>query len=257
MCTVTVLKTDVRGAPITRMLVNRDESRHRPDAYGPILREVNGVPVLMPIDPQSDGTWVAINGFGLMLTLLNYNPTNRDRGFPRGPRSRGEIIPLLADAPDVAAATKRAAALDGAAYAPFRLAVVDGETALIAIGDAGRMRIEVAPLGRTLVLASSGLGDELVEGPRGALFAEMFPPTRPPADPIATQDAYHRHLWPDRPHLSVWMSRAEAWTTGLTVAEAHVTTVSMTYAARADVECGAPPAALSMPRDAGRCPAGR
>ncbi|MCA9245150.1 MAG: NRDE family protein [Phycisphaerales bacterium] len=260
MCTVTVLNLShaARPFPRLRMLVNRDESRRRPEARGPEIRDASGVAVLMPVDPQSDGTWVAVNAYGVMFTLLNYNPTPYDRGFPRGERSRGEIIPMLADACDVSAALPRAKAIKAAEYAPFRLAIFDHASFLIAIGERGETRVTTGPLAPTTLLASSGLGDALVEAPRGLLFDETFQADDcEPSKLIAAQDAYHRHTWPDREHLSVWMSRAEAWTTGLTVVESQTDVVRLAYASRADVERGSPLRELTIPRQSANCATGR
>ncbi len=75
---------------------------------------------------------------------------------------------------------------------------------------------------------SSGLGDHVVEPPRRALFTRMFAGAAPD-DFAAIQDAFHRHRWPDRPHLSVDMDRADAETVSLTVIELDDVSVTMRY----------------------------
>ena len=66
------------------------------------------------------------------------------------------------------------------------------------------------------MFTSSGLGDHLVESPRRELFNEMLQNRSP-----SMQDAFHRHQWADRPHLSVCMSRPDARTVSHT--RIHVT----------------------------------
>jgi hypothetical protein len=52
---------------------------------------------------------------------------------------------------------------------------------------------------------------------------------RPPADLVSAQDAYHRHAWPDRLHLSVCMRRPEARTMSLTVIQTDAAQARMRY----------------------------
>ena len=64
--------------------------------------------------------------------------------------------------------------------------------------------------GPPVLFTSSGLGDHLVEGVRRELFDGFF--AGPPETWEAAQDAFHRHRWPGRGHLSVNMTRATART---------------------------------------------
>ena len=48
-------------------------------------------------------------------------------------------------------------------------------------------------------------------------------------DWAVAQDAYHRHRWPDRPYLSVCMSRPEAKTVSYTVTEVQSEHVRLAY----------------------------
>jgi hypothetical protein len=74
------------------------------------------------------------------------------------------------------------------------------------------------PLGHTpLLFTSSGLGDHLVEGVRCELFDEFF--TGPVESWEAAQDAFHRHRWPGREHLSVNMARPDGRTVSHAVIE--------------------------------------
>src|SRR5262249_31708915 len=93
--------------------------------------------------------------------------------------------------------------------------------------DGRRLRLvsDTAITGPRL-FTSSGLGDDLVEEPRQHLFAELFSQA---GNPVARQDALHRHSWPERPHLSVCMRREEACTVSHTVVCVRQDTMTLTY----------------------------
>jgi hypothetical protein len=233
MCTVTIVST---GPGRVRLAANRDEQRTRPPAPPPVERTAAdpsgfGRRAVMPVDPASGGTWIAVTDAGLALTVLNVNLP----GYaPAGPvASRGMIVPLLAGFASLPDAAAVAAGIDPRAYPPFRLVLCDA-----------RGWAEVRSDGRSLasrwadhsdgpaMFTSSGLGDHLVEGPRRELFEEMFRGAGRSADDLpARQDAFHRHAWADRRHLSVCMSRADARTVSHTIIEtdAEARTATLTY----------------------------
>ena len=76
------------------------------------------------------------------------------------------------------------------------------------------------------LFTSSGLGDQAVEGPRRQLFGEFFDR---PGDRLAQQEAFHRHRWPDRPHLSVCMDRQDARTVSHTVVFLSPDRITLAY----------------------------
>jgi hypothetical protein len=222
MCTVTIIPlgrppNDGGNMPRTfRLACNRDESRVRPEALPPRVRRCGERRAVMPTDPAGGGTWVAVNDAGLALALLNVNAgPSADRAAPP-PRSRGLIIPPLAGCASAAEAAGAAAELDPADYGPFRLVLVDGrDWAEVEWDGVTFAACRRAWDGTPLLFTSSGLGDALVDPPRRALFDETCRPAPSPA----VQDAFHRHRWPDRPHLSVSMSRTDARTVSYTVVE--------------------------------------
>ena len=74
MCTLTVVP--LPGGR-RRIAFNRDESRVRPAGLPPVHRRFGARDALSPIDPQSGGTWLAVNDAGLVLAVLNGNPVRR------------------------------------------------------------------------------------------------------------------------------------------------------------------------------------
>jgi hypothetical protein len=234
MCTVTILPLE-QGF---RLACNRDELRVRPAALAPVLRTLGSRQALMPVDPVSGGTWIAVHDAGLAMTLLNVNPDQPDPARWAGRRSRGLLIPGLLDAATVREAYPRALALDAAAFPPFRLVMIDRRQWAQVRSDGGRVIGErYAGPSRPVMFTSSGLGDAVVEGPRRELFDQWFAAA---GDPVERQDAFHRHRWADRPHLSVCMARPDARTVSLTTVQVAADAIRLTYHGAAPDEPAVP-----------------
>jgi hypothetical protein len=223
MCTVTV----VPARETIRLACNRDELRSRPAALPPRIQQFGPRWAVLPVDPTSGGTWVAVNDVGLALALLNVNATKGPSATPAAPQSRGKIIPALLHAETPVSAAFSALRLDPAQYAPFRLLLVNRREGVAVHSDGTRIRL-VWRIGlmSPQLFTSSGLGDQMVEVPRRQLFDQLFDP---PGDRLAQQDAFHRHRWPDRPHLSVCMDRQDARTVSHTVVCLGPDRVTLTY----------------------------
>jgi hypothetical protein len=233
MCTVTV----IRNGAFVRLACNRDEQRTRPAAVRPQVISFGCRHAVVPIDPCSGGTWIGASDAGLGLTLLNVNAPVAAAGSGARSRSRGTIIAELLACATLAEAVSRGLALNAATFAPFRLVVVDCHDVAELRSDGSQVQLaRRAPLAQALLFTSSGLGDHLVQEPRQQLFDELFGGT---ADPLVGQDAFHRHHWPERPHLSVCMRRADAHTVSHTVITLAPHTVTLDYH----------PAAPDMPAD--------
>lgn len=227
MCTVSVIALP----DLLRLVSNRDERRTRPTALPPSLSSINGAQILSPTDPASGGTWIASNDAGLAIALLNVNLSASGSQGP--PRSRGDIVPGLIGHRSLDDVAKAAAAIDTRLYAPFRLVAVQA-----GVGDV----VELIPSTRTTrraslavpqMFTSSGLGDARVEAPRRELFEDTVIRAGS-SDWRAGQDRFHSHRWADRPEVSVWMSRGDAWTVSRTVVEIGGREIVMRYAAEPD-----------------------
>jgi hypothetical protein len=215
MCTLTAIPRS-GGA---RLAFNRDEARSRPAALPPATRRAGRNLCAHPTDPAGGGTWIAVSDAGLVFALLNVSPGRW------GPASRGAIIPALLSAASLAEAAEAALALDTSLTSAFRLIISDGQDLAEVFSDGVRPRLAaLAPLDAPCLYTSSGLGDHLVRGPRLELFARMLSAPSPRA-----QDAFHRHRWPDAPHLSVCMSRPDARTVSFAVATITPAGVSLAY----------------------------
>src|SRR4051812_47852856 len=195
MCTVSVIAIESGF----RLACNRDERLTRPIALPPVIRRFGEHDAILPIDPASDGTWIAASDAGLAFVLLNVNPPLRRTLTQSPPLSRGLIIPSLLDCDDVAEVIARADQLDFQDYSPFRFLLVSPRRCCEFAFDGRTMRRTVLPFdGAPIMFTSSGLGDDLVEFPRRLLFDQLI---RSGSMSPARQDEFHEHQWHDRPHL--------------------------------------------------------
>ena len=142
--------------------------------------------------------------------------------------SRGAIIPALLEWDSPAEALAACERLNYRDFAPFRLVLI-GHGVVADVRWDGREPMVMSRLAGSTpqMFTSSGLGDHLVEGPRGELFRELF--AEPPGTWAAAQDAFHRHAWPGREHLSVNMGRAAARTVSHAVIDVCAVEALVTY----------------------------
>jgi hypothetical protein len=168
------------------------------------------------------------------MAILNRSP--RSSGVRSARWSRGAILPLLLRCEGLNAAEQLVLDLSGSSFAPFRLILATRCEVSVIDGGGQSMAIrQCCPITSPLMFTSSGLGDEVVEGPRRRLFDEMF---ADPASWCAQQDRFHRHSWPDYEHLSVCMRRADARTVSHTLIELRRDRARMTYLPQAPDEEG-------------------
>ena len=237
MCTVTALPRSLltrvwRADPlILRVACNRDERVTRTAGLPPALWSAGSRTAVMPVDPESGGTWIAANDMGVVFAILNGNRDPIDGPAEAGQYvrlSRGLIIPGLVASTTVSEALTRARHLRVNRYAPFRLLLFDRYQLVECWPDEGRIRHRRSFLYDAIMRTSSGLGDAVVARPRRALFNRIF---RTPDDPSAAQDRFHSHVWPGREALSVNMRRPDACTVSRTIVEVGLNTISMSYRA--------------------------
>jgi len=227
MCTVTIIPRESG----VRLACNRDESRARPAALHPRIVTIGDRRAIMPIDPLSGGSWIAVNDVGLVFSILNANPLPRPTNVPTPKRSRGTSIPDLVSAATLEEAYARTDTLKADTYAGFRLVMVDERRiANVYCNRSDLIRTPPSDLSAPVMFTSSGLGDAVVDSPRRKLFEGWFTSG---LDRRQRQDEYHRHTWPDQPELSVCMRRSDARTVSLTIVEIDTREARMIYHAEA------------------------
>jgi hypothetical protein len=149
MCTVILSRQP--GAPWPLLLAaNRDERLDRPwDPPGP--HWPSQPDVLGGRDRTGGGSWMAVNGAGVVVTVLN-RPGSL--GPAEGKRSRGELPLLALMEPSAAAAAAALARLDAGAWRPFNAVVADAETAWFVAGlGEGHATATALPPGLHMVTA--------------------------------------------------------------------------------------------------------
>lgn len=210
MCTLTVIEQPAGY----RVAVNRDEKRTRPAATGPDTHRVGVGRALWPTDTLAGGAWIAASDRGLTLSVQNVNPTP-PLTLPPTLVSRGEIIPRIIGSRSAWAAASELRRMRLDLHAPFRLVAIDDAEIIEARWDRTDLEIKRRVLGPACFV-TSGLGDCLAT-PRLGLW-ELFLAEH--GQTVAMQDEFHRHYWPDRPEISVHMTRADARTVSVTTVEA-------------------------------------
>ncbi|MCX5688819.1 MAG: NRDE family protein, partial [Planctomycetota bacterium] len=208
MCTLTLVRTP--NAPQRfRAIFSRDELRSRSPASPPRLHSSGSHACLWPLDPDRGGTWLGINDSGLLACVLNRNESAQP---PQpSPCSRGTLPQLLLTLTRASLAPALLTELDASTFGPCTLICADAFATLI-FRNIGQRFTQTTHHEPTLMLTSSGLGDALVEEPRRRLWNQL---TQHHRSAHAAQLPFHTHRWPDAPHLSVLMERADAQTTSI------------------------------------------
>jgi hypothetical protein len=120
------------------LLANRDEKRTRGTAFAPRVQKEFSVRYVAPIDPESGGTWIAVNEFGVTFCLLN-----AQADFQIAPqRSRGLVIRELVWVRCVDDGAFLLGQLDLTGFAPFTLVLLEpGRPATVANWSGSRVTI--------------------------------------------------------------------------------------------------------------------
>jgi len=176
MCTVVILHRPGQLVPL-HFAANRDEALARawdpPGAYWPEQPDI-----IAGRDRLGGGTWMGINGAGVVAAVLN-RPGSL--GPAPGKRSRGELPLLALQHATAGAAAEAIAALDAGLWRSFNLVLADrrGAVFLGALGY-GRPEPQVLVPGLHMVTA---LDPDDMESPRVARHLPRFQTaTAPDAD---------------------------------------------------------------------------
>lgn len=226
MCTVSI----VPRSGGFRFACNRDELLSRPAALPPVRRPFGGVPVWHPLDPQGAGTWIAANGHGLVVALLNrqqqFDPPDPSETGTAGKRSRGQIVLGLAGASGIEPLRSALGAIEPSHYPAFSLVAVVHSEVIVVTSNGQRLSIDDLHLSTPLVFTSSSLSDSEAERRRLPLFDALVLRS---GDALAGQQVFHDHRWPDCSEFSVRMRRADARTVSRTVVDVIGREVSLVY----------------------------
>jgi hypothetical protein len=211
MCTASLISLPGGGR---RMVFNRDESRARMRSEGLRVVETGGASgsrAVMPLDPESNGTWIAASDAGLVVALLNCNP----QAYPgKGAVSRGRLVRELIKCGSAAEACASFGKLSTGSFAPFRLVAFDLSSGGECVWTGERLNLGLVESGAPFMATSSSLGDQIVWEARRAKFGEMVGASAGSAE---AQDAFHAWRCAEAGYLGVLMTRADARTMSRTV----------------------------------------
>ena len=177
MCTLVILRRPGHRWPIL-LAANRDEMLDRP-WQAPARHWSDRPTVTAGRDQLAGGTWLGLNDDGLAAAVLNRVDS---LGPAAGKRSRGELVLEALDHADAGVAAAALAELDGAAYRPFNLVVVDAEEAFWLRHDGrGPLRLQALPEGLSMITAHD------LNAPESARIRTHLPrfQAAPPPDPDA------------------------------------------------------------------------
>ena len=231
MCTLSLIRPLVSTSRdwsaddplLFRVVVNRDELRTRAAALPPTVLDTAAGRVVMPVDAQGGGTWVAAAESGLVFALLNGADAPGTAVTPAP--SRGWVIPRLVESESIDDALRRLQELDLSAFRPWRLIVSDGVRFLDAERRAGgRLRYLKGLMPARFMATSSSRRQAEALRRRSEVFRELVVP----ADE-RTQDRFHVDRCEEDPALGVLMERADARTVSRTTIEIGVGRVLMCY----------------------------
>jgi uncharacterized protein with NRDE domain len=219
MCTLSIL----REAKALTVTMNRDDAAHRAEAP-PSLWLARGTAFAAPKDLQAGGTWIGVNGHGVVACLLNrYDPA------PPGRASRGAIVVEAMGGASVGHASAILSRLEHEAYAPFTCVVIDRRSAsrLDWTGsDLSRTDLEIEA--DAMVTSSSWQFDQ-VSAQRADLFQNL---RQTENDAVARIAAFHSHRDITRDAWAPMMQRTHSETRSITQVELSDQAAEMRYWSR-------------------------
>lgn len=173
MCTVVLLVRPDHPIPVM-LAANRDERLDRPwDPPAAWWPEKPGV--IGGRDRGGGGTWLALNGTGLLAAVLN-RPGSL--GPAPGKRSRGELPLIAAEQPILAEAVAAIIKLDGGAWRSFNMVLCDPSGACFVRGVGyGHPQAEPIEPGISMVTAHDPNDSD---SPRTARHLPRFRQATPP-----------------------------------------------------------------------------
>ncbi len=225
MCTATWMA----GDRFRYFLFNRDEKRTRSGEKPPRLFEPRGLPrFLAPEDPESGGSWIAVNEYGLTASVLNYYEAGDPRTIPpcRERTSRG-TLPLRAAAhlSPAEAAAEVAAILPSGIFEPFFLFLQSGEGTGELLTWNGQELLRKNLDEFSPPLTTSSWNSAAVTAFRKGLYRELVP--GPPRLPGLLE--FHGTNLPDQPAYGPAMIRDDAHTRSLTLVRIGPGDISMRH----------------------------
>ncbi len=214
-----------------QVFFNRDEQKTRALAMPPKQYQVNGVDIIMPLDPTGGGSWISINEFGLSLCLLN----NYQGIVPDGPLvSRGLLLKNVSSSRNIAQLTEAFHRLELSSFAPFTLLafapnLTQHNGVVVAYKWDG---VQQSIVETDSPLFSSGVDLARVQAYRQAKYDQLISTGKNQQNLLM----FHSHHHSEQPHLGTCMHRSDAHTVSFSHLRNRHGQASMFYAPGAPCE---------------------
>ena len=214
-----------------QVFFNRDEQKTRALAMPPKQYQVNGVDIIMPLDPTGRGSWISINEFGFSLCLLN----NYQGIVPDGPLiSRGLLLKNMSSSRNIAQLTEAFHRLELSSFAPFTLLafapnLTQHNGVVVAYKWDG---VQQSIVETDSPLFSSGVDLARVQAYRQAKYDQLISTGKNQQNLLM----FHSHHHSEQPHLGTCMHRSDAHTVSFTHLRNRHGQASMFYAPGAPCE---------------------
>lgn len=223
MCTVAFVPLPGGGYLVGH---NRDERPSRPPGEPPLEISRARCGVLAPRDPEAGGTWIAVNGSGVTVCILNAADRRPER-LPAKPRSRGLIVRDLACASGLEEVRRTLAASADLLARTRAFHVVAAETG----PRVGRFRWDGAETSweestSPVLFVSSLLQPDEVESARATRWRRAVLLSSLDQEALGVFLASHE---PERGPMSVCMHRDDAGTVSRTLVEVAAGRAVMRY----------------------------
>jgi Transport and Golgi organisation 2 len=208
MCTATWVR-DEEGY---QLFFNRDEKLTRKRETAPQVLDRSGVRFIAPADGDFGGTWLAVNEFGVSVSLLNGANLTQSIVPSNGQRSRGFVIPEIIAGQSSAAIRAHIRKLDLSRFSAFTMVILDFEATTMLEWNGAALTWSFG--NRHRPLTSSSFDTEAVQQERRKNFNRL----RCAAGPINAEllYAFHSSHNPARGPYSVCMHRDDAETVSFT-----------------------------------------
>lgn len=190
MCTAVILRRPDHDWPLI-LGGNRDEMLHRP-FRAPARHWEERPDIVGGYDELAAGSWLGINDYGVVATILNRPGT---LGPMQDKRSRGELVLDALDHADAREAALALLDLDPGSYRPFNLVIADNREAFVLYhrdptGTLG-LTAEAVPEGLSMITAYD-LND--INSGRIKHYRPLFEQINPPDPEDGIWDAWESLL---------------------------------------------------------------
>lgn len=205
------------------LFFNRDELHARSTAKPPSIHEQGNCKAVYPVDPDSGGTWIAVNEAGFVFFLLNYYHS-KGTSAAVTLQSRGGIIPALACITTEEGMRDQLKSFNSQGYTPFTLVVIHPRTTneMVLTWNGKTSRLQTTKK-TSQVLSSSSYDTEKVLRSRRDLFYRRRDEKK--LEKLSAFEDYHKSHVPSKGAYSVCMHRGNGETKSFShiiVREAHV-----------------------------------